>query len=175
MNRRFLRVLAAMVVLPIALPACASDPEKGYAFGSGHRTDVTTIAVPIFDNRTFSQGIEAELTDAIVKEIHRVTPYRVTGREAAETVLTGAITSAEIRRLSRQRDSGLLQEAAYDVAVNFEWKSNADGKVLVSRRNFRTAKPFVPSKGAKERLEFGQVSTIDQLAKDIVAELRGSW
>lgn len=169
---------AASLIVLASTPGCSSGKGEsggGYTFGSGHRTDIRTVAVPIFDNRTFNHGLEIQLTEAIVKEIHRVTPWRVAPRDGAETVLSGVVTSAEIRKLSSQRESGLLQEGAVDLAVNFEWKSTSDGKVIVSRRNFRAAKPFVPARGAQERLEVGQISVIDQMAKDIVAELRGSW
>jgi len=155
--------------------SCCSSTSTGYSFGSGHRTDIQTVAVPIFDNRTFNHGLEIELTEAVIKEIHRVTPWRVAASDNAETVLSGVVTAATIRKLSNQRETGLLQEGAVDLSVNFEWKSTADGKVLVSRKNFRAAKPFVPARGAQERLEVGQISAIDQMAKDIVAELRGSW
>jgi hypothetical protein len=172
-------VLATALLATSIFPACSSNKSApgstGYSFGSGHRTDIRTVAVPIFDNRTFNHGLEIELTEAVIKEIHRVTPWRVAARNNAETVLSGTITNVEIRKLSSQRDSGLLQEGAVDLAVNFEWKSTSDGKVMISRRNFRAAKPFVPAVGAKERLEVGQASVIDQMAKDIVAELRGSW
>lgn len=164
----------AFASVGVGLPACFST-STGYSFGSGHRTDIQTVAVPIFDNRTFNHGLEIELTEAVIKEIHRVTPWRVAASDNAETVLSGVVTAATIRKLSNQRESGLLQEGAVDLSVNFEWKSTADGKVLVSRKNFRAAKPFVPARGAQERLEVGQISAIDQMAKDIVAELRGSW
>lgn len=171
-----MRSIACLVSAAALLHSgCASDPSKGYAFGSGHRTDIRTVSVPIFDNTTFNHGLEFQLTEAIIKEIHRVTPWRVSGRDGAESVLTGVITRAEIRKLSSQRDTGLLQEAAVELSVNFEWKSTSDGKVLVARKNFRAAEPFVPAKGARERLELGQTSAIDQMAKDIVAELRGNW
>jgi len=168
-------VLMVHCSLGIALTACSSDPTKGYAFGSGHRTDIHTVAVPIFENTTFQHVLEMQLTDAIIKEVHRTTPWRVAPRGSAETVLTGEITSAEIRKLSSQRETGLIQEAAVDLSVNFQWKSVTDGKVLIARKNFRAAQNFVPARGAQERLEFGQSSAIDQMAKDIVAELRSNW
>lgn len=167
--------IALAVVWGVMGSACASDPTEGYAWGSGHRTDIRTVAVPILGNTTFEHGLEMQLTEALIKEIHRTTPWRVAARESAQTVLTGTITRAEMRKLSTQRDSGLVLEAAVEIAVNFEWKSVSDGKVLVARRNFRAAEPFVPAKGARERLEFGQSSAVDQLARDMVAELRSSW
>lgn len=163
------------VAVVAAATGCSSDPSEGYSFKSSYRDDIRTIAVPIFENNTYEHGLELDLTEAIIKEIHRSTPWKVTSREMAETTLTGAITDADLRKLSTQRRSGLVQELAVDLAVRFEWREVRSGQVLVARRNFRAAEPFVPSRGAQERLEAGQRSAIDQMAKDLVAELRSSW
>jgi hypothetical protein len=154
---------------------CSSDPSTGYSFTSTYRTDVQTIAVPIFDNTTFSHDLEVALTDAIVKEIHRSTPWRVTTIDQAQTTLDGAITRVDLRKLSRQSESGLVLEQAVEISVSFEWKRNTSGEVLVARRNFRSSDEFTPSQGAQERLELGERAAIDRLARDIVAELRSSW
>lgn len=154
---------------------CANDPRQGYALASGYREDIRTIAVPIFDNTTFSHGLEAQLTDAIVKEIHRTTPWRVAPVDLADTELTGVITGSSLRRLSRQRDTGLAQELAVSLTVSFEWKDGRTGEVLVARRNFRTADTFTPAQGVQERIELGERAAVDRLARDIVGELRSSW
>lgn len=170
--------LASLAIIAVAghlLSACASDPHSGYSFTDAHRTDIRTVAVPIFENGTFSHGIEFQLTDAVIKEIHRATPWRVAPRDEADTTLTGSITSVELRRLSKGSETGMVQEVAVDIAVAFEWKKNRTGELLISRRNFRAPEAFVPARGARERLEFGEAATIDQMARDIVAELRSSW
>jgi hypothetical protein len=154
------------------LPGCG---KGGYAFQDAYRTDIRTVAVPIFKNPTFFHGLEVTLTDAIVKEIHRTTPWRVASADGAETILSGSIDSAELRRLSRGSETGMVQEVAFEITVSFEWKKNAGGEVLVARRNFRSADAFVPARGAQERLNLGERAAVDQLARDIVAELRSSW
>lgn len=159
----------------LLLAGCSSDPKDGYSFSSTYREDIKTVSVPIFENATYEHGLEAELTDAIIKEIHRTTPWRVAPRDQADSTLTGTITDAELRKLGTQDKSGLVQELAVDLTVRFEWKENRTGKVLVARRNFKAAESFVPSRGAQERLEIGQRSAVDQLAHDLVAELRSAW
>lgn len=96
-------------------------------------------------------------------------------RERAQTELSGAITSADLRALGTDSETGLIEQYAYDLGVTFEFRDRRDGRVLVARRNFRAAEAFVPDRLAGERLEFGQRATIDQLARDIVAELRSGW
>lgn len=154
---------------------CSSDANTGYSFASTYRTDIETVAVPIFDNTTFSHDLEIALTDAIAKEIHRSTPWRVTSIDQAQTTLSGAITNSELRKLSRQSVSGLVLEQAVEITVSFEWKRNTTGEVLVARRNFKASDEFVPAQGAQERIELGERAAIDRLARDIVNELRSSW
>ena len=165
-------VLVAMLAL---LPCCASDPAQGYSFTSSFSSDVRTVHVPIFENPTFARGLEIELTDAIIKEIQRTTPWTVTSSDSAQTQLTGRINDAELRRLSTGRGSGLAQELSYTIRVEFEWKDARNGKVLVSRRDFSASDSFVPTHGLNERIETGQHGAIQRLARDIVAELRSNW
>ena len=168
-------IVGALLLMGMLHAGCASDPTQGYSMEAPYRDDVKTIAVPIFDNATYSHGIEGELTDAVVKEIHRTTPWRVTSLEKADTSLRGTITGTDMRKLTTNSDSGLVESLALEITVSFEWKKIDSGEVLVARRNFRGADVFVPSQGAQERLEFGQSAAIDQLARDIVASLRSSW
>ena len=110
-----------------------------------------TVAVPIFDNPTYEHGLEFELTEAIIKEIHRSTPWRVIDRERAQTELSGAITSADLRALGTDSETGLIEQYAYDLGVTFEFQDHRDGRVLVARRNFRAAEAFVdgPAPGGR--------------------------
>ncbi|GMV24332.1 MAG: hypothetical protein AMXMBFR58_03630 [Phycisphaerae bacterium] len=171
----FAIALSAAVSMFIAVPGCASDPREGYAFSSGHDDQVKTIAIEVFDNQTFSTGVEAQLTEAIAREVMRSTKWRVSSIRVAETVLTGKIVSSELRPLSSDQQTGLVQELGVRLTVDFDWVDNRTGKTLVARRSFTAMDTFVPAIRTGERLETGQYSTIDGLAKDIVAELRSSW
>lgn len=163
------RLLAALLVL-VPLCGCA-----GYALESSYSTDVATVYVPVFDNTTYEYGLEAQLTEALAKEIHRVTPWRVTSDPGADTELRGAITRVDRRELSTNSDSGLVSELAMVLTVTFEWTDADTGEVLVARRAFSVAEPYAPTRGAGERPETGEASAIDRMARDIVAELRSGW
>ena len=102
-------------------------------------------------------------------------PWRVVSPSDADTVLRGSITDAALRKLTTSGDTGLVQEMAYQLTVTFEWKDNGSGEVLVARSNFRAGESFVPAQSAGERIETGRFAAVDQLASDIVAELRTSW
>lgn len=147
----------------------------GYALQSSYDTGVQSVYLPMFDNNTFAHGLEAELTEAIAKEIHRSTPWRVSSSPAADTELRGAVTGIDKRVLSTSRDSGLSQELASVIVVSFQWADADTGRVRVAKRNFRAAEPYVPAIGAQEREDIGRSAAIDRLAKDIVASLRTDW
>jgi hypothetical protein len=158
-----------------ALASCSSDPRRGYSFQSAYDREISTVYVPMIQNSTFTRGVEVELTDAVVKEIQRSTPWRPTSEAAAQTTLTATIVNSRIQSLSTGRTSGLVQEQAVILTIDFDWKDNRTGKVLVARRNFSVADSFVPALNVAERLETGQNAAVQQLAKDLVAELRSSW
>lgn len=166
--------LAAALVCGSA--GCSSDPTRGYSFRSTYGENVRTVAIPVWDNQSFAYGLEVHLTDALIKEIQRTTPWVVTSADnAAQTTLTGAITDATLRQLTTSSATGLVQEMAVEVVVDFEWRDARSGRVLVSRRNFRAMESFVPARPTSERLELGQHAAVQEIARAIVAELRSNW
>lgn len=171
------RPILALALAAAALGAasCASDPTKGYAFSTTRPQSIRTVHVPIFKNDTFFRGVEVELTDAIIKEIQRSTPWRVTGEGNADSVLSGAVVNADLRTLSIARETGLSQEVAVVLTVDFDWTDARSGRAMANRRGFSAAEAFVPALGVGERIGTGQQATIDELAKAIVAELRSNW
>lgn len=172
--------LGLVLALPFAVSqGCASDPSQGYSFASTYDTSVRTVAVPVFDNQTHSTGLEAWLTDAIVKKIQSSTPWKVTTSEYADTVLSGSIEQVRLGRLSRTIESGLAQEQPIAITVDFSWRDSRSGEVLASRQRFRATSTFVPSQGVEgepgERIEIGERDAIAELADAIVEELRSNW
>jgi uncharacterized lipoprotein YmbA len=158
-----------------SLPACSSDPTAGYAFAESYDTAIRTVSVPIFQNETFSRGLETTLTDAIVKRIQRHTPYRVVASERADTTLTGTITRTELGVLSDDPQTGLAQEQTYRITVRFTWLDNRTGQSRVVRENFSSTGVFAPAREVGDRIEVGQRDAIDELARDIVESMRGAW
>ena len=174
---RFTGVVIATALLcgMAVLPGCSADPTRGYSFNSTFDGQVRTISVPIFRNETFSSGLEVSLTEAIITEIQRSTPWRVVGPTHAATTLTGSIDETTMTQLTRQRDTGLVQEQALRMTVSFDWIDNRSGQVRVSRREFTSISSFVPHRGVGDPLEVAQSAVIRELARDIVAELRADW
>ncbi len=157
------------------LPACATDPTAGYSFKPTFREDISSINVQMFENETYFRGLESELTSAVITELRRQSPYKVMSSEQAQTTITGKIIRAELRRLSVGRDSGIAEDVAFMLTIDFTWKNARTGKVIVSRKEFSAAESFVPARNVGEPIEAGQQAAVARLARDLVNELRSSW
>ena len=157
------------------LAGCASDPTQGYSTATVFRTDVATVAVPIFANDTLHRDIEFELTDALVKEIERRTPYKVSPEIRADTILTGQVRYVELDPLSKSASTGLTEELIVRVTVDFQWTDLRTNERLMERRTFEGTSLAVPSAPSSEPLEVGQFAVVQQLARDIVDEMQAEW
>jgi hypothetical protein len=169
------RALAACTLAALLSTLAACSGSSGYSSQPTFRTDVQSIRVPVFGNATFSRGLEADLTAALIAELRKSTPWSVVATGDAQTSLTGSITRSELKKLSTARTSGLVEELAVVLTVDFEWKDNRSGKVLTSRRAFTSAQPFAPARDVGERLEIGERAAVQDLARSIVAEMRSNW
>ena len=154
---------------------CATDPTQGYSAASVYREGISTVAVPIFENETFVRDVEFELTDALIKQIEGYTPYKVTSPARADTLLLGQIRSIRKDRLSKSTLTGLSEEVIVSVTIDFQWRDQRTDEPLVERWSFSGHGLFVPSRPTGEPVELGQFAVVQQLARDIVDEMRTEW
>lgn len=173
--KKKLAILSMLTVVLLIPAGCASDPTVGYSTLSTFPTGYATIAIPLFENSTFERDIEFDLADALIKEIEARTPYKVTKRGRADTVLTGKIAKIERDQLSKSKFTGLTEEIVLSVTIDFEWKNSRTGEILESRRNFTSHGLFLPSQPSGEPVELAQFAVVQQLASDIVAAMRADW
>lgn len=167
--------IAAGLLVAASVAGCSSDPHEGYSFSSSFRSDVKTVAVPVWTNNTFYHGMETKLAQALVTQINKSTPYKVTSNGNAGTVLEGTITSVNLRQLSTSPTTGLGQEMSLEVVCDFTWRDAGSNKVLTARKNFMAARSFVPANGVRERIDVGEDAAVQQLAQDIIGEMRSGW
>lgn len=165
----------ALALASLGAVSCSSDASKGYSFSSTFPEGVTSVSVNVFENQTFAVGLERDVTEAIIKEIQRSTPLVVVREGSADSDLVGVIVAAEMRRLSLDSVTGLSQELAVQVTVDFDWTDRRSGRVLTSRRSFTATDTFVPARQTGERLEVGQTGAVQRLAKELVSEMRAEW
>jgi len=166
-------IRAAALLLALLAVGCSSLSE--YRFDTAYDTRYQTVAVPVFENLTHEPGLERFVTEAVIKKIQTSTPWSISDEGAAQTVLTGVITDAERRVFSRSRGTGLVEEMAYVITVDFEWRDLTTGEPIVRRRSFSASGGFIPARPAGESQDVGIHGAADALARDLVHELRTAW
>lgn len=164
-----LRLSILALLCLVALTGC------GYSHGGSFPKDVSSIAVPIFENRTPYRDVEFALAEALVKEIELRTPYKVVRTADADTILAGVVTQVDQRVLSRRAVGGLAQEMEISIIVSFEWKNQRTGDSLRDRKGFVTVGRHVPARPVGEPFEIARHEAVQQMAKDIVSVMRENW
>jgi hypothetical protein len=165
------RIFGCLMLLTLTLGQLGC----GYSSKELFPTEVHTVAVPIFENRTFYRGIEFELAEAMVKQVESRTPYKGVAPGTAQTILEGTITDIEQTQLSRRRPGGLPQEMEVTVTVDFVWKDLGRGGVIKDRRGFQAVGRYIPTAGIGEPFETAQHDAVERLARDIVSTMRSDW
>jgi Lipopolysaccharide-assembly len=165
---------------PFALlcPGCGYEADSnttiaGYQWKTLYRTDVRTVAVPIFITKDFHRGIEFQVSDALVHSIEAFTPYKVVSRDHADTIIEGEVVSVKTNYLSLSSTTGTPQEQLATIVVNFTWKDLRTGKILVDRKNFSQAATYYPTLGEGELA--GEQNAAEKMSQAIVHELEAAW
>jgi hypothetical protein len=85
----------ALRVLALSL-AAATASGCGYSVRPPYDTSVRTIFVPVFRSISFRREVQLQLTELVIKEIEKRTPYKVVSNiEEADMILEGTINFAD--------------------------------------------------------------------------------
>ena len=155
-RRTYLR-LATSAGLAFLLPACEGDGNFrifNYSTRPNYDTNIHTIRVPIFANKTFIRGVEFDLTQAVIREIEQKTPYKVvTASCAADTELTGTVT-VFTKALLDVNQLNEVREAETTLAVEVVWRDLRTGEYLTKPLR-RPGMPNMPELQVPHALQQG--------------------
>jgi Lipopolysaccharide-assembly len=138
-----------------------------------HRQDIRSVYVPIFESESWRRFPGQRLTESVIKQIERDTPFCVAGPEAADSVLTARIVDdTKIARGQTANDDPRILEAA--LVVEVDW-TDRNGNPLAQRQKIRIRRgeDFIPEGG--QSLTVAQQQVIDRLARDIVNQMETPW
>lgn len=169
--------LAVMTLTGVLLAGagCESDPSKGWAIGTTYDTDIKTIAIPVVQNDTFDREVGYLLTNALIREVESRTPWKVTDENAADTVLDVTVTKVTLRALSQSRLTGLDQEMAVQLTVDWNWERIDDSSTIAGWDGMGTNGLFLPSNPLGEPVELGRMESVELMARAIVDRMSESW
>jgi hypothetical protein len=157
----------------LCLSALSTLPGCGYSSKSLYNRSVSTVAVPVFTNKTFRREWEFRLTEAIDKNIEAMTPYKLAPQRHADSVLNGEIVDIQENVLTRQYGVNLPRETELTIVVNFQWKDLRSGRLIVERKQFNRSSTEIPQIG--EHVADAEQAAIEKLARAIVEQMQRDW
>jgi hypothetical protein len=179
--RRLARMLAPLLLLPVALSGCAT-----YRFGNNtlYAPNVRTVYVPMVQCDSFrttpAVDIGERLTEALCKEIEKRTPFKVVGSaEGADSVLTARIV-ADTKRMviESPTDQSRFVEMNYQTIVTWADRggtviASGDVPLPAATVDVGQAAALVPEYGRS--VASTQQEAIVKLAQQIVGLMEEPW
>lgn len=161
----------------LILGGCAS-----YQFGSAslYPSDIRTVHIPVVRNDSFRHDLGPQLTDALVKEVERRTPYKVVSNPNADSTLRCAITSQSKVVLTetssddpRALDSAIVVGATWTSRDGRRLMQNSMATVDSDSTGFSQSVRFVPEAG--QSIDTANQEAINSLARRIVSQMESRW
>ena len=106
---------------PLLAPGCK---VTGYSIRPPYDTRIKTVYVPVFKSITFRRDVNLMLTELVIKEIERRTPYKVVGKpEEADTTLEGTINFSD-KNMIVENPFNLPRQLTSTMIVDVTWTDN---------------------------------------------------
>lgn len=164
----------ARILLGLVASAALVAAGCGYTMQPLHRTDVRTVAVPIFASKEFRRNLEFELTKELVQMIELKTPYKVVqDRQRADSELRGEVTYLSAPVLTENIRTDRPQDVQVTVYCWFEWKDTRTGEILAKRQKIAGTGNYAVAIG--ETLDSATNEAIHRLAVRIVEAMEKDW
>ena len=170
-SRRFRGLL-----LGVAAALALGSAGCGYTLRAPYDRTIRTVYVPVFRSFSFREDLNLKLTEEVVKEIQRRTPYKVVStREEADTILSGSIMYAN-KYVSVVNPNNLPRQLMNELTAEVSWEDVRDGgdpeKPPPTVRLTETV-PSFDELGETATLAYDQA--IRRMATDIVNMMEEPW
>jgi len=166
---------AACVAAVLAAAVLVAGGGCGYSVRPPYDPNVHTVYVPIFQSLTFRRDINLQLTEAVIKEIEKRTPYKVVGSpEGADSTLEGLI-SYDMKNLLVENPNNLPRQLTILLTISVKWIDNRPG---VPKKDVQ---PTVFFESMADYPELGETTVaayeklVIKLARDIVNTMEEPW
>lgn len=146
----------------------------GYSIRPPYDTNVRTVYVPVFKTVTFRRDVNILLTEQVIKEIERRTPYKVVGNpEGADTTLEGTVNFTD-KNVIVENPYNLPRQLTATMMVLATWTDNkAEEKKPPNPALIMETFNFYPEIGESSQAAFYR--TCEKLATQIVNMMEQPW
>jgi hypothetical protein len=171
---------SSFILLALLLSAVAGCAAYHVGNESLFPSNVHSVHVPVFESSSLRRGLAEMLTEAVVKEIERRTPYKVVGDPNADTILKGRILGDSKRVLLQTRE-GDPRENEIGLSIEVRWTDRAGEAIRAASTipvpgdavNISASNELVPETG--QSVATAQMQTIRRLARQIVELMETPW
>jgi hypothetical protein len=119
--------LTLALALATTLTGCA-----GYRLGPTSGASYRSVAVVMFQNKTYHAQIEQQITSAIIRQLQSDGTLRVESPAGADIILTGEVTQYRRQVLrSQPGDSNAPREYEINIDARIEARDRVTGKLVL--------------------------------------------
>ncbi len=147
----------------------------GYSVRPPYDPGIRTVYVPMFTAITFRRDLNIQLTELVIKEIERRTPFKVVGSpQGADSTLEGVIAYAD-KNLLVEAPNNLPRHVLVSLLVTVKWTDNREGIEYkpVQPVVFANTMALYPELGETTSLAYQK--SMAKLARDIVNAMEQPW
>ncbi len=144
-----------------------------YSFKGALPSNLKTIAIPLFEDRSVWVGLQEQLTEAVINAFVQDNSLQVTdNQDEADLVLTAVILPVRIRQTAIRRDE-VVEEQELVVSVKVECLNTHTNKPLWSA----TVSDFgrVSGQADLEEQDAAVSEAVEKLVEDIVNRTIAAW
>jgi len=169
---RWALLLAAGALAASGLAGCAEP--AGYSNRSLYPSDIRSVCLEMFDNRSFRRGVEYTLSDALAKRIETMTPYKiVSSRDRADSVISGQLISIYESSLTVERELARPLEKEVVLTATVNWKNLNTGQLMINSRTVTATASY--SDFQNQDFTYASALAANKLAQKIVELMETNW
>jgi hypothetical protein len=145
----------------------------GYTLRPPYNAAVRTVYVPIFTSVVFRRDVNLQLTEELIKQIERRTPFKVVGKpEGADTTLSGTINFAD-KNLIIENPFNLPRQLTATLTATVSWTDNRTEKKVGEPMVVSSTVNFFPEVGETSEAAF--LKSVQRMATEIVNAMEDKW
>jgi hypothetical protein len=138
------------------------------------------VHVPVFESDSYRRGLGERLTEAVIKELEKNSPYKVVSSPNADSVLMGRIV-AERKRAVSENANDFARVIETSIIADVSWYDRR-GDVIFQDANFALAPlsfsvtqnpEFIPEAG--QSVATAHQDTLQHIARQIVGQMESRW
>jgi hypothetical protein len=155
--------------------ALAASGGCGYSFHAPFDPKIRTVYIPVFRSISYRRDLNLQLTELIIKEMERRTPFRNVGKiEDADTILDGTVTLAD-KNIVVENPFNFPRQLTSMVTVMVRWTHNPPLKEELDLPPAVVSETvnFVPEVGETAMSGFYRAN--QAIAKQIVDMMESPW